>query len=94
MKRKQKSIFWTAILVSIFTGPFGLIYPAFIAEEKYKGVAWKGFWLTMLFGGIIVAIIVIFWLIIWSLWVSRFIDIMDKIDITWTQGKIYYNILI
>ena len=89
MKAKQKRIFWISILIAILTGPLGFIYPTFIVEEKFKGSAWKGFLITMLFYAIIITIISIFWLIIWSLWVSRFVDIMDKIEITWTHGKIY-----
>ena len=69
MNKKEKSIFWTAVLITLFTNILGFIYPRFIVEKKYKDVAWKGFWWTVLFG--------IAWGAIWSsltIWFFKDLD--------------------
>ena len=62
MKSKEKSIFWTSILITLITGIFGFIYPAFIVKDKMKPIAWKGFWSMVLFGmfwGVLYTIIIL-----------------------------------
>ena len=57
MKSKEKSIFWTSILITLIAGILGFIYPAFIVEDKMKPIAWRGFWWMVLFS--------IFWAVLW-----------------------------
>ena len=63
MKNREKSIFWTSLIITFLAGPLGFIYPAFIVERDMKPVAWKAFWIIIVFSlfWAILLIFIYFW---------------------------------